>query len=307
MPQGLYRAGVHGDLPTIPWYIVFGNHDVRSVGLFPIIEDANGYRSAPLPLDTRPGLVLPVYLDPVSNIAYGNVTPAEPGPPDLFGPPRAVVANGERRFFNKPEYVTAMFATETSPAGHGFADAPPARTWYSTSPVAGVRLIGLDTTDATTVYRTGFYDQGAISREQFEFLRAELDAADARDEIVIVATHHPSATLSPSAGSEIDGETFRALLSEYPGVVLHVAGHRHRHRVMDRGAYLEIETAASIDTPQEARLIELWRTPRDRRIGDYVWCPSHTWMTPCRHWATIHYNRCASRPPPWPRTIPRRC
>ncbi|MBN2446755.1 MAG: metallophosphoesterase [Phycisphaerae bacterium] len=259
--QGLYRNGVHGDLPTIPWYAVLGNHDVRAVGVFPIYEDANGYRSAPLPLDIRPGLVLPVYLDPVSDIAYGNVTLAEPGPPDLFGPPRAVVANGERRFFNKTEFVATMFATQTAPSGHGFADAPPARTWYSTSPVAGLRLIGLDTTDARAAYFTGFYDQGAISREQFGFLRAELDAAADRGEIVIVATHHPSATLSPSAGSEIDGETFRALLSKHPGVVLHIAGHRHRHRVMDRGTYLEIETAASIDTPQEARLIELWRPP----------------------------------------------
>jgi 3',5'-cyclic AMP phosphodiesterase CpdA len=26
--EGLYRTGAHGDAPTIPWYTLFGNHDV---------------------------------------------------------------------------------------------------------------------------------------------------------------------------------------------------------------------------------------------------------------------------------------
>ncbi|MFQ5411832.1 MAG: metallophosphoesterase, partial [Phycisphaerae bacterium] len=145
LAQGLYREGVHGASASIPWYGVFGNHDVYSIGVFPFFEDAFGKRTAPLPLEGRPDIVLPGDLDPTGFLAHGNVTPAVPGPPNLFEFPRLVAPNPDRAFFNKREYIRAMFETETGPPGHGFSDPESGPTWYSCAPAPGLRLIGLDT------------------------------------------------------------------------------------------------------------------------------------------------------------------
>jgi 3',5'-cyclic AMP phosphodiesterase CpdA len=133
--------------------------------------------------------------------------------------------------------------------------------------VTGLRLIGLDTTDRAAKVPGFFYDVGALSRGQLDFLRTELEAATARGEIVIVASHHPSAALSPSSGSEVSPEDFRALLNAYPAVVLHLCGHSHRNRVTERGGYIEVETCSTLDLPQEGRLVEIWRDGQDGRVA----------------------------------------
>jgi len=257
--QGLYRDGIHGPEPSIPWYVVLGNHDVYAQGVFAIFQQPDGSRIAPLPLDERPGIVLPVVFDPLSPVAFGNVTPAQPGPPRLFESPRSVPVNPDRRFFDRSEFIDAMFATDTEPPGHGFAAAPTGSSWYSLSPLPGLRLIGLDTTDASHKIEGFPYHDGSISRSQAAFLQAELDRADANGELVIVASHHPSAFLQPIYGTALDGPAFRDLLNAHPCVVLHLAGHSHVHRVTDRGGYIEIETGSTIDAPQEARILEIWR------------------------------------------------
>ena len=263
--QGLYRAGRDGDADSIPWYAVFGNHDVYAIGVLPIFEDHAGHRTAPLPLDTRRGLLLPVRLDPVGSAANGRVTPAYPGPPDLFSAPAYVAPNPRRAYFDQREYVAALRATRSGPRGHGFSDVD-GPTWYSVSPVPGVRLIGLDTTDRASQAPGYFYQDGALSRAQLEFLRAELEGATQRGETVIVASHHPSATLLPVVGSEVTPDELREVLNAYPAVVVHQAGHSHRNRVTDRGGYVEIETCSTLDPPQEARVVELWRDDADGGI-----------------------------------------
>ncbi len=256
--QGLYRQGVHGDQPSIPWYFVFGNHDVYSIGVLPIREVEPGHRIAPLPLEWRPGWLLPVYLDPTAPWGYGHVTPADPGPPHLFEIRRAVQPNRERAYFSKDALVSALFATTSGPIGHGFALAPSGTTWYSVAPLPGLRLIGLDTTDRTPPPPGFFSQEGALSRGQLDYLRAQLDAAQARGELVLVATHHPSTSLLSVFGSEVEGPQFRDLLAAYPNVVAHLCGHTHRHNVVQRASYLEIETCATLDPPQEGRLLEIW-------------------------------------------------
>lgn len=257
--QGLYRNGVHGEAPTIPWYVVAGNHETYAIGVFPILESSTGHRTAPLPLDVRPGLLLPVVLDPVASFAHGNVTPAEPGPPELFEPPRPVVPNAARAYFDRAELQQALCTTLTAPAGHGLGAAVGKPAWYTLSPAPGVRLIALDTTDWRDPVKGGIYSEGALSRTQLEFLRTELETARTAGELVMVATHHPSEALAPFVGNDVTPAEFRALLRSYPEVVLHVAGHTHRNRVVDRGGYVEIETCALIDWPQEARVIEIRR------------------------------------------------
>jgi len=261
-PQGLYCNGVHGPAATIPWYLLRGNHDVHAIGVFPVIDAGDGHRLAPLPFDGRPGWVLPVRLDPLASSAYGRVTPAQPGPPRLFERPQPVPANAARAYFDEGGWIAALNSTATGPAGHGGTFAA---EWggqrFSVAPVPGLRLIGLDTNDRPMVLPGFFYSQGALSRRQLEYLERELALAAERDELVVVATHHPSGALDLTSGSEVGPELFRGVLQAWPNVVLHVAGHRHRHRVIDRAGYVEIETCATIDAPQEGRIIEIWREP----------------------------------------------
>ncbi len=256
--QGLYRQHVHGTAPALPWYIVFGNHDVNAIGTFPIFTTILGRRMAPLPLPGRPGWWLPTWLDPTGELAHGFVTPAQPGPPALLEVQQYVAPNPTRAFFDKQEFIAALLATQSQPAGHGFSDAR-GPTWYSTLIAPGVRLIGLDTTDRTARIPGHLYFDGALSRAQLNFLAGELSAADARQEVVVIASHHPSRFIPPDYGVEVTGAELRAVLAAHASVVLHLAGHTHRHQVVDRGTYLEIETGSTLDAPQEGRLVELSR------------------------------------------------
>ena len=258
---GLYRTGVHGQLPSIPWYAISGNHDNFAIGTLPFFDQPFGGRVAPLPLQPRPGLLLPIVFDPTASIAYGNVTPNNPGPPAILEIPHYIQPNADRSYFNKPDFVARMFDTVTGPAGHGMTE-PDSPTWYSVSPAPGVRLIGLDTADPAHRLPMFIYSEGAISAAQADFLRTELAAARDRDEIVIIATHHPSGALQEILGTALTMDAFQSLLREYPNVALHICGHTHNNRVTDRGGYLEIETCSTIDLPQEGRLIEVYRNER---------------------------------------------
>lgn len=264
LPQGLYRQGVHGPMGSIPWYGLIGNHDTSCIGVLPIFNQPGGGRTAPVPLQPRPGIVLPVVFDPEASLAYGNVTPAEPGPPPLFQTPRYLQPNPDRRFFTKTDFKARFFDTESGPAGHGMSD-PSGPTWFSISPAAGLRIIGLDSSDPTLTLPNTIYVDGAMSAAQVDFLRAELDAARARDELVVVATHHPSSHLQYVLTSVIGPDAFRAMLAEYTNVVAHLCGHEHVNRVIDRGSYLEILTCSTIDLPQEGRLLEIYR---DSQTGE---------------------------------------
>ncbi len=265
--EGLWQQGMHGDAPSIPWYVVFGNHDRFAIGVFNIVEDFLGRRTAPLPFAQRPGIVLPNFLDPLAGFAHGNVTPASPGPPTLVNLPTYVAPNPERRYFNRREFIQAMFTTATLPEGHGFADADSGPSWYSVAPAPGLRLIGLDTCEPLLAIDGFPYHDGSILAEQVAFLHTELAAAAEREELVIVASHHPSASLWDGYGSALIGSTFRAVLNEYPNVILHLAGHTHINRVTDREGYVELETCSTLDLPQEARIIEIWRNTADDTIA----------------------------------------
>jgi 3',5'-cyclic AMP phosphodiesterase CpdA len=259
IPQGLYRNGVHGDQPTIPWFLTIGNHDVHALGVFPTFPSAAGHQTAPLPLPNRPGILLPNELDPLGDESHTHITPAHPGPPALLAFPQPVQPNPQRAFLQRSEYAQQLAQADTPPPGHDPNTVPPA--FYTASPTPGLRLVGLDTTDIRDPLPAGLYVEGAISREQLDRLDQALSDATSHGERAIILSHHPSAALSTRAGSHTTPQALRRSLNDRPAVVLHLCGHRHRHRVHDRGGYLEIETCSTLDLPQEARLVELWRSP----------------------------------------------
>lgn len=257
--QGLYRQGVHGDAPSIPWYNVFGNHDRFALGVFPIIEDLFGVLIAPLPLENRIGFFAPKYLDPVGRLSWSIISPAVPGPPYQLTIPRPVTANRDRQFFTSHRFIRAHLESEGLPSGHGFDAAQPTRSWYSVSPKPGLRLIVLNSASPRFEIPSLVYSDGAISAEQRDFLIDELENAQAADEIVIVATHHPSAGLEPAIGTSVTMPQFRSLLKRYPAVKLHLAGHLHTNAEFDHGGYFEVVTGSTLDFPQQGRIIEIWR------------------------------------------------
>ena len=256
--SGLYRNGVHGPQPSIPWYVLPGNHDIYAMGLLAYQDIPFAGRIVQLPTVPGSDVILPTFLNPVDSYGYGAVTPANPGPPNL-GLRSFVAPNGARRYLSKQEFIRAMFSTITGPAGHGFVSGDDGPSWYSASPAPGLRIIGGDTTDHLNQLSGIIYVDGCISAPQLDFIRAELQAAQSADEIVILATHHPSGYLREVYGTAATPESLRMLLNQYSNVVVHLCGHSHRNHVTDRGGYLEIETSATIDLPQEGRLLEIYR------------------------------------------------
>ena len=258
--QGLYQHGVHGGASTIPWYSLLGNHDRFALGVFPIVTDVFGRRTSPLPLANRIALTFPVVLDPTGSLSWAPITPASPGPPPQISLPVRVEPNPERCFITDRDFVEAHLEGAGEPPGHGFDVKHLDRTWYSVSPVPGLRLIALNSASPLIEQPTLVYSEGAISIPQVQFLKRELEQAQSRGDCVVVATHHPSGALELASGTALTPRSIRKLLNDYPCVKLHIAGHWHENLVIDHGGYIEMVTSSILDPPQQSRIIEIWRS-----------------------------------------------
>lgn len=242
----------------IPWLSVYGNHDAYALGIFPTVEVGDGNRIAPMPFEIWPGVLLPAALNPLADVSHDFVSPAHPGPPPLLGFPVSIRANPDRRFVTKAEFIMEHFNTTAEPAGHGFDSELTEQAYYSYLLRPDLRLVVLDTTDVPDPKPGGIYFEASLSQPQLDWFVDQLDQAAALGERVIVASHHPSASLRPTYGSVVGPTEFRALMQDHPQIILHLVGHTHRHRVIDRGTYLEIETASILDFPQEGRIVEVY-------------------------------------------------
>jgi 3',5'-cyclic AMP phosphodiesterase CpdA len=120
-----------------------------------------------------------------------------------------------------------------------------------------VRLIALD-----TVCDAGGAD-GTIDAAQLEWLEARL--AEAGDRAVVILSHHGFDTLSNPRGERRAGELL-GLLHASPNVVLWLNGHIHTNRITPRKdgrsghGFWEVTTAALVDWPCQARIVELFET-----------------------------------------------
>lgn len=214
----------------IPWYCALGNHDELAQGNFP-------------------------HTIALNNTATGTTKQTSTGP-------RTVSADPDRRLLSRAETVEEHFTTTGQPVGHGFTETNRTDgTAYYTFDMGLVRVIVLD-----TVNENGG-DDGSLNQSQFEWLQAELAAAT--DRVVIAASHHASwtmdnANVGTGGGAEprVLGEAVVAEMLLHEHVVAWVNGHTHRnqiiaHRREGGGGFWEINTAAHIDWPQQARLLEL--------------------------------------------------
>jgi 3',5'-cyclic AMP phosphodiesterase CpdA len=129
--------------------------------------------------------------------------------------------------------------------GHGY-DGP--GTHWSTDPLPGIHLIGLDST------RTGDWD-GRMSREGVRFLERELAANP--DKMTIVMLHHqPTHYCNSALVDENDFDKFvlrnaqdvLKILRKNPQVIMTVSGHRHISTRYKKDAHLAIFTSPSTMT-----------------------------------------------------------
>jgi metallophosphoesterase (TIGR03767 family) len=286
--QSFTAAGVR-----VPSYVVFGNHD----GLVQGNQAAN--RSFE---DVSTGCIKP--MAPVPNQTdlagvLGSITPenmltmlaTDPNNVALVPP------DPKRQYVSKAQYKQ-VFLNGTQADGHGFAYIDPAEQaaskgaagYYSWSPVPGFRFIGLDTVSEGGI--AGPSADGNLDDPQFQWLRSQLQAATAANQLIVIFSHHaipsltsqvpdeaappctgvndshghdlnPGCDLDPRNSSPVHlGQDLVDLVHQYPHVIAWVAGHSH---VNDIEAYpgpsgtgfWSIRTAAEADWPQQNRLLEV--------------------------------------------------
>jgi metallophosphoesterase (TIGR03767 family) len=259
----------------VPSYVAFGNHDALVQGN----EDA---------------------VAAIEAIATGCAKPllAQPGSPDPGDPSRTMLVppDPDRQYVDKRQFKQ-MHDTGRQADAHGFAFVDPAEleassgaaSYYAWSPKQGLRFIVLDTVSEAGV--TPQSSEGNIDHPQFMWLERELGAATARDELIVVFSHHAGTNLGSAVPDEIappcvaedghghdvnpgcdrdprssqpihDGDDLEALLHRFPHAVAVVAGHAHENAIQpyprpDGGGFWEVKSPAILDWPPQHRLLEV--------------------------------------------------
>ncbi|HEX4903778.1 MAG TPA: TIGR03767 family metallophosphoesterase [Acidimicrobiales bacterium] len=252
----------------VPWYSTYGNHDGLVQGNVP---------------GELPGGVLPfdaILTGPVKVTAVGtSLQPADlydavQSLPSLVADPagagavaRVVTPDVARRAVTLEAWIRAHLDSPAAPGpvGHGYAeDMIESRRLYYTFPISEQVLgISLDTVNH------GGYADGSLGDAHLAWLEQQL--AGAGEQLVVLSSHHNLYTLEnplPDLFDPADPRrgfaVLRELLSRFPNVIAWVNGHSHVNRVTPvpdpsgrTGGFWEISTAAHIDWPEQARLIEV--------------------------------------------------
>jgi metallophosphoesterase (TIGR03767 family) len=285
---------------SVPSYVAFGNHDALVQGN----AAANAAFEA-----VALGCLKPI--GPVSNPENAVALLASLlNPVNLLGslltsPQNTIVVPGDpkRQFVSKKQYKD-VFKGGAQADGHGFDFIDPAQEtaskgaagYYAWSPAPGMRFIALDTVaEAGTILTpTGkSTSDGNIDDPQFKWLRGQLQAATAADELVVLFSHHAPESLTADAadelappcllsdphghdlnpGCDLDPRSSQPihleadavnLLHEFPNAIAWVAGHSHDNLVNPfpnpggPGGFWSIRVAAEADWPQQSRLLQVF-------------------------------------------------
>ncbi|MDX6198414.1 MAG: hypothetical protein QOJ79_1565 [Actinomycetota bacterium] len=258
--KGLLEAATRPFTPHgigLPWYTCYGNHDGLVQGNFPQSFQLSNAATGPLKVFTLPAGVSPDDLqrgDPAAGAAVA------------VAPARVVTADPNRKVINRTETVKEHFATGGLPLGHGYTskNVTDGTAYYTFDPHPLVRGIVLDTVNPNGE------SSGSLDQTQFDWLKARLQEVSGagRDRLVIVFSHHPSTSLdnqivfADDPTPRVLGPAVVDLLLQFPNVIAWVNGHTHQNRVTASkraggGGFWEINTAAHVDWPVQARLLEL--------------------------------------------------
>jgi metallophosphoesterase (TIGR03767 family) len=293
--QAFTAAGV-----DVPSYVAFGNHDALVQGnaaanvAFEQVATGCLKPIGPVPNPENAAALLSSLFNPAALL--GTL---------LSSPQNLVLVPGDpqRRFVSKKQYKD-IFKAGSQADGHGFDFVDPAQEsaskgaagYYSWIPTPGMRFIAVDTVaeGGTILTPTGnSTSDGNIDDPQFKWLRGQLQAATAADELVVLFSHHAPESLTADAadelappclindahghdinpGCDLDPRSSQPihlqadavnLLHEFPNAIAWVAGHSHDNVVnpfpspSGPGGFWSIRVAAEADWPQQSRLLEVF-------------------------------------------------
>jgi metallophosphoesterase (TIGR03767 family) len=246
---------------SMPWFTAYGNHDGLVQGNFPQSFQLTRLAEGPLKIVSLPAGASP---DDVQR----GLTAGDPGVLNglVVAPARTVTADPMRKVISRTESVKEHFTTGGLPLGHGFTaqNVTDGTAYYAFDAAPAVRGIVLDSVNPNGE------SSGSLDQEQFAWLRARLEevTGPGRDRLVVVFSHHTIDTMTnrivfvDDPSPRVLGEQVKALLLEFPNVVLWVNGHTHVNRVAPHtrstgGGFWEVQTAAHVDFPCQARLLEV--------------------------------------------------
>lgn len=301
--QKPYKAA--GLNPAIPWYQTLGNHDHFWFGSVPV--EAGGYEktyTSDEVLATVNALAYSsnIYKADAQKYYMGVIDGSTPngeiikagkvGDPGFTVPPK-VVPDRDRRSLSRTEWKDEFFNTSTAPIGHGFnlvpSDQDDGFACYSFVPKANVpiKVIVLDNTQREDDGNIGIHGRGFLDQARWNWLKNELAAGDAADQLMIIAAHVPIGVQPPAANnggrdtfmdwfdnsanpsSMQNAVTLPGLLAElhsHPNLLMWTAGHRHVNTVKafvsddpdhpERG-FWQVETSSLFNFPQQLRTFEI--------------------------------------------------
>jgi metallophosphoesterase (TIGR03767 family) len=251
----------------VPWYAVYGNHDTLLFGTFGITSQmralaVGGEKSSTA--DATIATMLGGYA--ATGSAVQRMADAWGVQTGLRNGLRSVPADAGRRLFEQHEFMAEHFTTagRPGPPGHGFTpkNLRSGQTWWKADLTPQVRAFGLDTCNQVVG------PDGAVPDDQFQWLRAELAAAQTEQKLVLIFSHHNSFTLENKAQRPgvtqllHDAGEFIDLLLGFPVVVGWLNGHTHLNQILAHpraggGGFWEVTTASCIDFPQQQQVVEL--------------------------------------------------
>ena len=235
----------------IPWYTCYGNHDGLAQGnapVNPVIDriGVSGTKVVGLPPGANP-------CEHFDGLGLPTGGPAQPTTPDPA-----------RSYISRPDWIASHITAGGAPRGHGFSAANvEANTAYYAADVGPLRFITLDTVNP------GGLDSGSIGELQLQWLEGQLKRAQDQRRLVLLFSHHGLRSLdnenqAPDPLNPEDSDLPRrladdvlALISKFTCVIAWVNGHTHENIIEPRETFWDIGTAAHIDWPSQARIIDV--------------------------------------------------
>ncbi len=261
-----------------PWYSCYGNHDGLLQGNSPAIPPFDTIAVGPLKITNLPAGMSP------NDFAEGLAS----GDPAVLAamasaPARVVTPDPERRPIPPSEWAATHLVDRggPGPVGHGFDESSvdTSRLYYTFDIGDEVLGISLDTVNR------GGYSEGSLGGAQLAWLEEQLIGVHDRyygpsgdevttgntDRLVVLFSHHglgsmvnPIPDPAMPADPRLLGAEVEAFLHRFPNVVAFLSGHTHVNRVSAHpdpagrsGGFWHVHTAAHIDAPQHARIVEL--------------------------------------------------
>jgi metallophosphoesterase (TIGR03767 family) len=251
---------------AMPWFAVHGNHDQMIQGTIPAIGPFAAAGEAAL---KAIGVPADWSHQAIAQFCH-DVDQCETDALALWSTlvMRPVTADPARRTVTRAEFVAAHFGPSARPPGHGFpVEAQQSGIAYYRADHGRITLLTLD-----TVNEHGGW-QGSLDGPQLDWLESELAAADRERRYVVLASHHPLATLinprlpavpAGPAPRRVLSSELAELLGRHPSLILWLNGHTHISTVTPhadgRSPWWEVTAPSLIDYPQQGRLVEVLRS-----------------------------------------------